>query len=653
MAQHLIVNITWQDNYWTGEPSKEDFARASHRYVSSGNIGHEFLNFNLDRNVVDDYKVGFFQATRQPTRFTNGKAHIFLYSKQHIVGIYGFAEVGSFPMIDTPDKKPGMGNIRAAVNNVVRFKDVDIFKIDPERHMGGKERMGQIGFIYIDDNTAHAILDDAIKLHEDAPAYRDKIINLRDSTMAPTTTKSDDSFTENTVLTNVFKKTRNIILYGPPGTGKTYQARQFARWWVETRNSVTMKSTRRFWCVVANPNEWHWDNLFKNTNIEGFRSGKIKRNYSDIKAGDLIFGYLAHPAKQIYCLVEATEAPADSKGDHGFYVKGLKKIENPISWNALKDDPILKNSEPVRHRMQGTLFRLEPQEVDNLRELIESNDQSTAEIFDKYFSNGGIDYNRTITFHQSFGYEDFIEGLRPVPQKEGGIGYEWSPGIFKQLCDDAGSEPDKDFILIIDEINRGNISRIFGELITLLEDDKRLGNKNEMITILPGSKQSFGVPDNLYIIGTMNTADRSIALLDIALRRRFTFIEIKPDSSLISDINVEGISLSGLLNCLNTRLETILDRDHCIGHSYFMGISDLNDLRYIWYNKIMPLLGEYFYNDGERLKAIVDDFIEEDEEIKNVFANPPETYDPESKRYRIADLTGTQFVAALEKLALK
>jgi len=207
--------------------------------------------------------------------------------------------------------------------------------------------------------------------------------------------------------------------------------------------------------------------------------------------------------------------------------------------------------------------------------------------------------------------------------------------------------------LIIDEINRGNISRILGELITLLEDDKRLGQKNEMITILPGSKQSLGVPDNLYIIGTMNTADRSIALLDIALRRRFTFVEIKPDPFLISGSNIEGISLAALLHCLNTRLEAILDRDHCIGHSYFMGISDLNDLHYVWYHKIMPLLGEYFYNDGERLKAIVDDFIEEDEEIKNVFANPPETYDPEAKRYRIADLTGTQFVAALKKLAVE
>lgn len=253
---------------------------------------------------------------------------------------------------------------------------------------------------------------------------------------------------------------------------------------------------------------------------------------------------------------------------------------------------------------------------------------ATRKIIDKFekkYFNENSSYRlaeaenrvRTITFHQSYSYEEFIEGIRPILSSEaiGKIGYKLENGIFKDLCFNAEKELnkiggnskyiDKPYYMIIDEINRGNISKIFGELITLIEQDKR-GN---LKTILPYSKKEFTVPSNVYIIGTMNTADRSIAAIDTALRRRFTFVEVEPDSSVLSQygnhIVNDIVDLSKLMDAINDRILERLDRDHRIGHAYFMGIESLNNLYQTWYYKILPLLGEYFYNDIESLTAIV------------------------------------------------
>lgn len=164
---------------------------------------------------------------------------------------------------------------------------------------------------------------------------------------------------------------------------------------------------------------------------------------------------------------------------------------------------------------------------------------------------------------------------------------------------------DKPYILIIDEINRGDVSKIFGELITLIEEDKRIGNKYQMKTILPYSKESFGVPNNLYIIGTMNTADRSIALLDTALRRRFDFEEIMPRPELLGGKVVEGINLQSLLTRINERITNKYDRDHQIGHSYLMGVNTKEQLERAYKNRILPLLNEYFYNESKTVAEIL------------------------------------------------
>lgn len=222
--------------------------------------------------------------------------------------------------------------------------------------------------------------------------------------------------------------------------------------------------------------------------------------------------------------------------------------------------------------------------------------------FDQKAAAGQI---RFVTFHQSYSYEEFVEGIRPVLENNQ-IHYKVAPGILKVMAKAAQNNPDKRYVLIIDEINRGNVSKIFGELITLIEEDKRLGRSNSLTLTLPYSQDSFGLPSNLYILATMNTADRSIALLDTALRRRFDFHEMMPQPDVLEE-DVEGVNLRRFLQAINERIELYYDRDHQIGHAYFIGVKTLEDMQAVLRYKVIPLLQEYFYNDWPKIQAIFND----------------------------------------------
>jgi len=228
------------------------------------------------------------------------------------------------------------------------------------------------------------------------------------------------------------------------------------------------------------------------------------------------------------------------------------------------------------------------------------------------------------TFHQSLSYEDFIEGIKPMTV-EGRVTYEVKDGIFKRFCmhakqdetrqrgsdlkdpsdRESSNESTGRYVFIIDEINRGNVSAIFGELITLLEEDKRNGNAEKIEVMLPYSKTEFTVPNNVYILGTMNTADRSVEALDTALRRRFSFIEMQPDSGVIANSDYSDVNLKLLLEVINLRIEALIDKDHQIGHSYFIGIRDLQDLKQTFKDNIIPLLEEYFYGDFGKIGLVL------------------------------------------------
>lgn len=246
------------------------------------------------------------------------------------------------------------------------------------------------------------------------------------------------------------------------------------------------------------------------------------------------------------------------------------------------------------------------------------------------------------TFHQSYGYEEFIEGLR----SDGKGSFVVEDGILKELAieamfsalvyeckaeilDGKGNLDEKElkekkkeavskyineanrfnffyceqYVIVIDEINRGNISKIFGELITLLEEDKRLSKENEMIIKLPYSKEEFTLPPNLHLIGTMNTSDKSIAPIDIALRRRFKFIEVMPNEEILT--SVDGIELHKMLKKINDRIEYLYDRDHMIGHAYFVNLNSLEDIISTFKDKIIPLLQEYFYEDWYKIGLVL------------------------------------------------
>ena len=335
-----------------------------------------------------------------------------------------------------------------------------------------------------------------------------------------------------------------------------------------------------------------------------------------------------------------------------------------------------------------------------------------------------------VTFHQSFSYEDFVEGIKAEDNGER-LTYEPQPGIFKRICKNANAaelvavkvanikfadylevgqefetltgrrvfkiegidennnitivnsqnnpyrlqkskifeyllsldfyntqghhsyEPviakyidseiirelnsnRKPYILIIDEINRGNISRIFGELITLIEPSKRAGAEEEISVKLPYSKEDFSVPNNLHIIGTMNTADRSLTLIDTALRRRFDFVEMLPDVSLVTD-DCDGINLRKILENINQRIEVLYDREHTIGHSFLINVDSLEALQNTFKNKILPLLEEYFYDDWQKIKAVLadknDSFYKQVKQDENLFVGMEVDYNQEQKIY--------------------
>lgn len=229
----------------------------------------------------------------------------------------------------------------------------------------------------------------------------------------------------------------------------------------------------------------------------------------------------------------------------------------------------------------------------DIAEIIKENRASVMKRYNALVTEGRIVFT---TFHQNYGYEDFIQGIRP-DTSAGNMAFKTVDGVFKTIVDRAMAHSGQDYIIIIDEINRANISKVFGELITLIEDDKRWGEINAIDAVLP-SGEIFAVPNNLYILGTMNSADKSISLIDTALRRRFDFFEYEPDASLVADADLRLI-----LTRLNSGISSDLgSTDLLIGHSYFMH-KTIDDLCTIMNRHIIPLLYEYFFDNQKKVEA--------------------------------------------------
>lgn len=233
-------------------------------------------------------------------------------------------------------------------------------------------------------------------------------------------------------------------------------------------------------------------------------------------------------------------------------------------------------------------------------------------------SEGDVAQATTLTFHPSYSYEDFVEGYRPRKANDGGLKLDLEPGVFKRVCREAQKNLDRPFVVFIDEINRANLPKVFGELITVIEADKR-----GMEVTLPQSKEAFSIPPNVYIIGTMNTADRSIKVLDVAFRRRFAFHELMPEPSLLAGVQFGDLALDDFLEFLNGKIRKKEGREKQIGHAvFFVGdepISEIEEFARRIRHEVIPLLQEYCYEDyGALADYLGPELVFEDSQRLNV-----------------------------------
>lgn len=380
--------------------------------------------------------------------------------------------------------------------------------------------------------------------------------------------------TNNDILNTMNDIPQNIILYGPPGTGKTYKLKNeyFSNYTLK-ENSISPEAN--FEDVVSVLTWWQ---------VIALALLEIGTN----KVNDILENRWVAKKAQL---------------------SESKNVRATI-WGTLQMHTIV-DSKTVNYTQRQTPFIFDKTE-DKKWQLFENDLKEQApEIYDildsvnnfKPNPNKEIKHYVFTTFHQSFSYEDFIEGIKPVMEEgQENVTYKIENGVFKELCLRAQNDPTNKYAIFIDEINRGNVSQIFGELITLIEHDKRIGASNEIKVKLPYSKKEFGVPMNIDIIGTMNTADRSVESLDTALRRRFSFVEMMPDEKVFSSLNfTDTYARKSIMQKINQRIEVLLDRNYTLGHSYFIK----DDFKNSFENEVIPLLQEYFYNDYGKIGLVL------------------------------------------------
>lgn len=404
---------------------------------------------------------------------------------------------------------------------------------------------------------------------------------------------------------NMLKSTPlNQILYGPPGTGKTYhtidKALEILGENLESRDEKKVKFDEYVKDGQIVFITFHQSYGYEEF-VEGIKpmmnNGANSRELKyEIKDG--IFKDICNKALENYensnLNTEELREKIELREKVEKFLNRLLETNEPISKtkggnffiNSFNNNTIEIYSEDVE-RFDG-IFKLS---LSTFITLLKSNIEfnSAVEMFKKVFDRDYADRTHTYYFNLVNKFKEY--------EKQ---------AVLKTEDNKISSNSLNSYIIIIDEINRGNISKIFGELITLIEPSKRIGADEELKVTLPYSKKEFGVPKNVYILGTMNTADRSITSLDTALRRRFEFIEMMPDPSVLSD-NYKDVNLQELLKAINTRIEYLLDREKTIGHAFFIGVENLEDLKKVFQNKIIPLLQEYFYNDYALINAVLND----------------------------------------------
>lgn len=392
---------------------------------------------------------------------------------------------------------------------------------------------------------------------------------------------------ESNQVGNTRSPDQNLILFGPPGTGKTYNTINKALEIIGEKDlaNKTRKEIKYLFDKRMKEGQIVFTTFHQSMSYEDFIEGikPLKPDESDgIVKYDVVDGIF-----KVLC--KKAETPENLSFENA-YMKLLLDLEG-------KDEIEVRNAN-FSYKIKSS------ENGEDLRVLSDRNLKNITKVGLAYVSKSHR-YLGTWGKH----YKALFQLLKE--------NYGYTESVNSEL---------KNHVLIIDEINRGNVSSIFGELITLIEEDKRLGKDESLEVTLPYSKAKFGVPSNLYIIGTMNTADRSVEALDAALRRRFSFEEMAPNPSLIATVGKQGvldtIDLPLVLTTINKRIEKLLDKDHLIGHSYFMTVTNLSDLKIAFQNKIIPLLQEYFFGDYGKIGLVLGkDFFEPIENTTdNIFA---------------------------------
>ena len=407
----------------------------------------------------------------------------------------------------------------------------------------------------------------------------------------------------------------NQILYGPPGTGKTWNTVARAVAIVEGKEVEAVEKERmeqpdevkRRFDLAREAGQVAMVTFHQNYAYEDFIEG-IRPVVEDDADGQMAFE-MRHGVFRSIADKAAKNLRESSPDDQSFDVDEL--IQSFLEFVEMGLDSDVE-------------FPLDVPDADRPIRLTGVRRRKSGYISGFFLNYGGKDKGRALLVLRR-DYRKFLSGriasfkdIKPINKAAKGLWHSFARdhyGMMKRLKQyhdqEWGREPAppverKNFVLILDEINRGNIARIFGELITLVEESRRIGRGDETKVTLPSSGEEFGVPENLYLIGTMNTADRSIALLDTALRRRFEFVEMMPvsDHSKMGT-DIEGVNLRLLLTAMNARIRFLRDREHQIGHTYFLEVSDMEGLTKVFQNRILPLLQEYFYDDWAKIEAVL------------------------------------------------
>ncbi|EMU5716923.1 McrB family protein [Campylobacter jejuni] len=428
----------------------------------------------------------------------------------------------------------------------------------------------------------------------------------------------------------------NQIFYGSPGTGKTYHTIDKALE-ILGKNLESRDDKKAKFDEYVKKGQIVFTTFHQSYGYEEFVEGIKPRIDSEENSKEIeyeikdgIFKELCEKALDNY---ENSVLNADELNKK---IELKEKVENFLNW-------LLETNEPIGKTKGGNFFVIE---IDNktiviysegierfdgifnlnlsiFMELLKCKDEfnNATEMFKKVFNRDYADRTHTYYFNLVKKFKAYEKQL--------------TAKIENNKNNDNSLKP---YIIIIDEINRGNVSKIFGELITFIEPSKRIGEKEELKVTLPYSGEKFGVPKNVYIIGTMNTADRSITSLDTALRRRFEFVEMMPDVSKLS-IDCEGINLQELLKAINTRIEYLLDREKTIGHAFFISVENLESLKKVFKHKIIPLLQEYFYNDYALIDAVLNKngMLEISVENKDYLKNMTEFIESDKIVYKFSD----------------